>query len=131
MPARSLLSTFEAVSVLFLAVELSACGANPHTAPGIRDALPAHLQVENRSFADLRIYVVLNDASRFSLGTVSSFSTQRLTLPRSIIGGRNIRLVAAPLALGEPTAVEVQVYEGDTLIWYLENNLLFSRLVKR
>jgi hypothetical protein len=118
--------------LLFLSAAGNACAtaSSEDTAVTPATAL-VRLVVENHGFADLRIYAVLNDASQFPLGTVDALSTRRVVLPATLVAARNVRLVAVPTALGTSTSIDVEVYRGDTLIWYLQNEPAFSRLVKR
>jgi hypothetical protein len=111
------------------------CSASTQASGAIMAATPVtpgvHLVLENRGFSDLRIYAILNDAAKFPLGTVGALSTLHRALPASLIAARNFQLVAVPLALGEETSIDVLIFEGETLIWYLENDAAFSHLVKR
>jgi hypothetical protein len=118
--------------LLLLAAAGSACATASPEDTALRPVTTSvRLVVENRGFSDHRLYAILHDASRFPLGTVEALATRRVLLPAPLIAARTIRLVAVPMVLGPETAIDVEVYGGDTLIWYLQNEPAFSRLVKR
>ncbi len=120
------------IGLLLLVAAGSACAGPTRDDAAVRPVTPpVRLVVENRGFNDVRIYALQNNASQVPLGRVEALSTRHLVLPATLVAARNIRLVAVPLALGRQTSIDVQLYDGDTVIWYLQNEPAFSRLVKR
>ena len=81
-----------------------ACATSAPENMALRPATaPVRLVVENRSFTDVRIYAIQNNASPFPLSRVEALSTRHVVLPPLLVAARNIRLVAVPLALGRET----------------------------
>ena len=92
---------------------------------------PVRLIVDNRCFNDVRLYAIQNGVTQIPLGRVEAVSTREVVLPASLVAARTIRLVAVPLATGRQTTIDLDLYDGGTAIWYLQNEPAFSRLVKR
>lgn len=70
----------------------------------------ATLVVDNQSTSDMRIYAIISGGQRVRLGSVSGLSTQRLSIPRHVIGGgRDVAFEADPLA-GQSSATSFNIY---------------------
>jgi hypothetical protein len=119
-------------TLLLLLVAGSACATTAPEDTALRPVTsPMRLIVDNRCFNDVRIYAIQNGVTQIPLGRVEAVSTREVVLPASLVAARTIRLVAVPLAHGRQTAIDLDLYDGGTAIWYLQNDPAFSRLVKR
>jgi hypothetical protein len=97
---------------------LLACstGASDDGAPAPERG-PATLQVDNRNFLDMTVYVV-NGAQRQRLGVARGTATTSLTIPERLMRGRAtpLRLLADPIGgQGLPVTEEIVVEPGDTV----------------
>lgn len=93
---------------LFAIVMLTACGAARPSRPGMEQERTV-LQVENRSFADMTIYVIEGGARR-RLGTATGGVTTELTIPATLIyGGRDLQFLADPIGSSR-TAVSDRIF---------------------
>lgn len=73
------------------------------------DAPRTILEVDNRGFADMTVYVI-NAGQRIRLGTATGNSTTKLTIPPSVLtGARQLQFLADPIG-GRRTAVSDQIY---------------------
>ncbi len=88
-------------------------------APARRGAAPAQprttIEVDNRNFLDMRIYVMRGPSQRVRLGTVTGLSTQTLVIPSNLIfGATPLRFQADPIG-GQARSVshEITVSPGD------------------
>ena len=82
------------------------------------------LTVINHHWLDVSV-VVLSDAQRFRVGTISATQTQTFDLPsRMISNGRNVRLEANPIgATRVLTTDPLDVRAGQRVEWTLETGL--------
>lgn len=117
---------------LAVALALPACGRSgsprdeggPHPRSG-----PLTVSVDNRTWNDVRIYVVYAGI-RHRLGTVTSMTTSRFRVPEAFGGStRELRPLADPIAssrtyLSEP----ILVGTGSVLEWTLGNSVAHSVL---
>lgn len=101
--------------VILLAVLLGACGSR-QVAEERREQGSASLKVENRSWADMRVYVVLT-GQRMRLGTVSGGATAMLVLPSHVVsGGRDLQFEVDPLgSRSRATSYSIFVRPGETV----------------
>ena len=105
--------------LLGLTLLLAACGsgsqadeASPSPSRG-----PATLEVENRAFLDMTVYV-LDGAQRRRLGVVTGNTTAHLTIPDYLIRGGSapLRFLADPIGGRRLPVTETVVVEpGDTV----------------
>jgi hypothetical protein len=75
------------------------------------------LEVDNRDFADMAIYVV-NSGQRIRIGTVTGNTKAELTIPNTLLGGtRRLQFVADPIG-GNRAAVSSEIYvaAGDRVV---------------
>lgn len=99
--------------------------------PNYRDN-PVTLEVENRAWATMHVYVV-SGGQWESLGQVTSQTTDSYELSSTIMGTSDeIRLAADPVGstrayLSDP----VLVRPGDRVSWTLQNNLSMSSVMVR
>ena len=92
---------------------MSACGrGRPGSGPG--PASSALVQVENRGFADMVIYVVTG-SQRFRLGLATGNSTKSFTIPNTLIRGSSpLRFLADPIGgQRSPISEDMVVQPGD------------------
>lgn len=103
---------------LFLALAAAGIPACSKTPAGPVDPMsPAYVEVQNRSFYDMTIYVV-RSSQRVRLGTVSGNSTSTFQLPRTMVNpGLPIRFQADPIGSNRaPFSQEISVSPGDTVV---------------
>lgn len=89
--------------------------------PGDADA---HVQVTNHNWLDMAIYAE-RGSMKVRLGTVTSMASEKLTIPRNLMGlSSSIRLIASPIGSSADYATyPVDVWPGDTIDFKIENNL--------
>lgn len=107
-----------AVLALAAAGTLLAC----RTGRGSRyEPASATLQVENRGFADARIYA-LHLGESLRLGLATGHATTMLPIPgRMLIGAARIRFRIVPIAgPPQPESDEITVFPGDTVVLVIE-----------
>lgn len=91
----------------------------------------ATITVHNRRFADVRVYVVLNQAT-YRLGSVESFRTRTFNIPRVIPLPSEIGLLVSAFASDEQyTSPLISVSRGEGIVFTLENTPQFSSIVRR
>lgn len=99
---RILIGVLAACAVL----AASACFAGRPRAPNEA----ASVEVENRGFADMTVYVVDMGGARRRLGTATGLTTTVLTIPQTTVGnGREILFVVDPIG-GARTAYTNRIY---------------------
>jgi hypothetical protein len=70
----------------------------------------AKVEVENRAFSDMTVYVVDLGGARRRLGTATGLSTTVLTIPQTAVGnGREVLFVVDPIG-GARTAYTNRIY---------------------
>lgn len=81
-------------------------------------APPTVLEVENRRYVDLNVFVVPESGSRVRLGLVSGNTTAHFTLPAQLVRGtRELRFQALPIATRSGEIGEsILVVPGDTVL---------------
>jgi hypothetical protein len=108
---------------------LAGCGSKHKGDDRPRPSVPASLQVENRNWLDVTIYVV-HDGQRSRLGSATAAKTTDFTIRPSQLGQLGaIQLVADPV--GSPGAIaspRVVVKPGARLVWTLATDLSRSSL---
>lgn len=117
---------------LGLALGAAACataGRGSGEAEGAHAEEPAVLEVRNRNWQDMHIYV-LAAGQRWSLGLVTSQSTQTWELPDGVFAAnRDISFLADPI--GSPVghvSDRVLLDRGDRVEWTLHNRLSQSTI---
>jgi hypothetical protein len=86
--------TTRLVIAVFAAFVASGCFGGRPRAPN--DA--ATVEVENRAFADMTVYVVDVGGARRRLGTATGLTTTMFTIPQTAVGnGREILFVVDPI----------------------------------
>ena len=90
---------------------------------------PVVVEVRNRNWQDMHVYV-LGAGQRYSLGVVTSQSTQRYELPEGAFAtGRDIVLLADPIGSDEVYRSDpVLLHPGDVVQRNLANPLIHSSL---
>lgn len=88
------------------------------------------VHVDNGHWLDVRIYAVKENGARDRIGTVTSFTSRRLELPKWMINSIvQIQLVAVPIGSTQRySAPPVLVSDGDVIEWKLMNNLRLSSI---
>jgi len=91
------------------------------------------VEVENGHWLDVRVYAVKENGAYDRIGTVTSFSSRTLELPRWMTNSMvQVQLVAVPIGSTERYAAPpVIVSAGDTIEWRLANNLDLSSIMVR
>jgi hypothetical protein len=115
------------------AVLVAAAGCSRKTPPPVYDAAaPVVVVVRNNNFADIDVFAYGEGGTR-RLGTVVSHTVGTFPLPISFVGrGRDLRLVAEPLAnRGGAIQARVGVAPGQQITWNLESTLTRSYLSVR
>lgn len=76
---------------------------------------PTTVIVDNRATLDMNIYIVRSSGQRIRIGTATSLSTTKLTIPRGIVMGlTTVRFLADPIGSNRlPISEEITVMEGD------------------
>jgi hypothetical protein len=77
----------------------------------------ASVRVENRSWSDMRVYVLTTAGMRTRLGTVNGSSTSTLRIPASIVsGGRELVFEVDPVgSRATATSFSIFVRAGETV----------------
>lgn len=90
---------------------------------------PIELAIDNRHWADVRVYVV-HDGSTTRVGMVPASSAVTFPLPRYLIGqSGEIRLIADPVAAFQKLVSDVVVVKpGQQVVWTLDNALAKSTI---
>lgn len=114
---------------------LLACGGKTRSSPfGARagPAEPAQVEVENRHWADMTIYVD-RAGSRSRLGTVSTNQTRTFELSSVVVPpGTSVAFVADPVGSADTySSPRTAVGPGDRYRWTLAVELVHSTLVRR
>lgn len=92
--------------IAVLAVAASACFGGRPRAPNEA----TKVEVENRAFSDMTVYVVDPGGARRRLGTATGLTTTILTIPQSTVGnGREVLFVVDPIG-GARTAYTNRIY---------------------
>ncbi len=88
------------------------------------------VQVQNGNWLDMRVYAVRESGASDRIGTVASFTSSKLEIPRWFSGkSTEIQLVAVPIGSNQRYAAQpVVVSEGDVIEWNLRNNLSLSSI---
>jgi hypothetical protein len=102
------------IPLLFL---LAACSAGSSDDGPSPDRGPATIEVDNRDFLDMTVYVVTG-AQRQRLGVARGTAITSLTIPARLIrgGASALSFVADPIGgQGLPVTEEIVVEPGDTV----------------
>ena len=85
------------------------------------------VRVSNNNFADMRVYAV-NGGRQWRLGTVTSFTSELLTVPRFVsLPLHELRLVAIPIGGRRGySSPPILVEPGDVVEFRIENNAALS-----
>ena len=105
-------------AILALAVLLSlpACSSGRQSRPGAVAEERTTVQVDNRSFTDMTVYIV-NGGQRVRLGLAVGKTMTTLTIPARLLGSsRELQFLADPVG-SDRTAVSDRLYvrAGDTV----------------
>jgi len=108
-----------AARCVLLALAIAVFGCKTGNATRNSDEAPVRttIDVQNQSFSDMTVYVLMNGA-RTRLGIAPGNRTTVLTIPPYLLAGTEfVRFVAAPIG-GKRTPVteEVDVSPGDQLV---------------
>jgi hypothetical protein len=101
--------------VLAIALLAAACGGRAAVQSG---ESPTVLEVVNRATLDMTIYVVSDSGARERLGTATSLTTTRLTIPRRMVASAlDIRFAADPVGSSRTHFSEsVAIVPGDVVV---------------
>lgn len=124
-----------ALAVAALAMAVIGCAPATRGAgagAGMASAEPTTLIVENNNWSDINVYV-LRSGSRIRLGTVTSITKRRFTLPAGLsTASGDLRLIADPIGSTRVyMSPPIQFSEGDAIIWRIENYLPMSSYMTR
>lgn len=91
------------------------------------------VEVENGNWLDVRVYAVKENGAYDRIGTVTSFTSSTLELPKWMTSSMvQVQLVAVPIGSTQSYAAPpVLVSAGDVIEWKLANNLNLSSIVVR
>lgn len=103
-----------AVLAMALLGGVLACSKGP--AAPVDPMAPTYVEVQNRAFLDMTIYVV-RSGQRVRLGQVSGNSTATFEIPKTMVNpGLPIRFQADPIGSSRtPFSQEISVNPGDTV----------------
>ncbi len=103
--------------VLLLAALTLSCGSSK---PGARARAKTTVEVENRNFNDMTVYVI-RESLRQRLGIVSGGASRTFTLPDFIVsGGRTLRFQADPIGgRARPISRDITVFPGDKILFII------------
>lgn len=120
MFSRALLA---AVLLVFLLPSCASTRGGPASPPGPVTVV----EVQNRNWADITIYVI-RSGMRQRLGSVVSMTTERLKVPAGVLSGsEGIRLHVEVLGSRDAFTTEaIQVQPGDRVQFDVENHLAIS-----
>ena len=81
------------------------------------------VRVENRNFLDMKVYVILRNAERIRIGTVTGNSTQTLYIPEGlIIGAGTVQFIADPIGGNQaPISQDITVQPGEVIDLIITN----------
>ena len=128
---RKLAGTIAAVAlVAAVALPGNLFAQSEARAADIRTEEKISVHVDNGHWLDVRVYAVRENGARDRIGTVTSFTSSKLELPRWMTSSiSQIQLVAAPIGSTQRySAPPVLVSVGDTIEWKLMNNLALSNI---
>ena len=126
MKTKKMLAPLLGLALATLALPVTGGAAVPVVEDSVR-ADAVQVRVVNNNWLDMRIYAVVN--GRFlRLGTVASFSSETLKIPRSLVGfAANLEFVAQGIgSRSEIYRTSIQVFPGDVLEFRVENSIGLS-----
>jgi hypothetical protein len=100
---------------------------------GLASEATVTVLVENSNWLDMRVYAVRENGASDRIGTVTSFSSRKLELPKWLARDNiEVQLVAVPIGSTQRHASPpVIVSKGDVVEWQLQNNLALSSIFVR
>jgi hypothetical protein len=119
---------YQVLGVALAGVLAGACATGPGGAMTQDGAgvLETVVEVTNNNWMDVTVYAV-RSGKPARLGTVTSTSTERFALPRRLVVGGTIQLIAAPVgSRGSHQTDHIMVDRGDRIVWNVENALALS-----
>ena len=124
-----ILNTRRALMVAAIALLTSACSSATYPAADRAAARRSitQLEVTNHNWMDVTVYAH-SYSQRVRIGTVTSGSTGRFTLPRNFtLSSGDVRLEADPVGSSEVFMSEpIMVTPGTTIVWKVENHIALS-----
>ena len=114
-PFPTAMKTSSIALALLLAV-VPACSTLKQQPDVANQTGPTTLEVDNRGFVDMTIYVVRN-SQRIRLGTATGNQKTQIVIPSSVVNGfSTLRFIADPIG-GARNSVseEISVVPGDTI----------------
>ncbi len=121
-----------ATTVIIVAGLLCGCASGGRAGPGEAAAGSVTVEVTNYNWSVIHAYVIVS-GQRYSLGLVTTNSTESFPLPRGALTARR-SLVFLAVPIGSPVAYlsdELLVAPGDTIVWTIQNNLSQSSVIVR
>lgn len=110
-----------AIIVLAVCAAVSSCHSSRQAEGDFESKTP--VRVENRNFLDMKVYVVLRNAEKVRIGTVSGNSTQTLYIPGGlIIGAGTVKFYADPIGGSQaPISQDITVQPGEVIELIITN----------
>ena len=104
------------VLLLGLALATFGCKSAEQSGSGATDGVRTTLEVQNRNFLDMNIYVV-RGGQRVRLGRVTGSSSEVFTIPDYLVrGAGTLRFLADPIGgRNEPVTREILVNRGEEM----------------
>lgn len=119
-----------AMAVMLAAGAVACSSAGGHRpANALAGELDATVVVTNNNWSDMTVYAQRNGVS-VRLGTVTSMTTQRFSLPAPMVGGTGeLNFLADPIGSNQVfRSPAVMVGRGQQVEFMLQNNLALSSL---
>ena len=98
---------------------------SPTAAPAPAPRVETALQVENRSFLDVNIFLLRDGGQRYRIGTVTGLTTHIFMLrPELVLPGSQLQFVIAPIgSLNRPLSEAVIANPGDVITLIVPSDL--------
>ncbi|HJQ11175.1 MAG TPA: hypothetical protein VJ840_09110 [Gemmatimonadaceae bacterium] len=104
--------------ISLVAVALVACSGLNRTSGTINPNEPTIVQVDNRGFLDMAVYVLRSSSERIRMGTALGNTKTNLTVPPGLVNGSTpLRFIADPIGSSRASvSEEITVFPGDTVV---------------
>ena len=97
----------------------TACGASraPATSEPVSPSNEISVQIDNRNFSDMEIYVV-RSGQRWLIGQAGGLTRTTLTIRNATRGDGRVRLVAEPIGGAAPISTPTLIVpQGQSIFW--------------
>src|ERR1035437_4296648 len=118
LPYRGRGTRLATMSMLFCTLALgAACSGNTKEDEAAEPVPPTYVNVENRAFLDMTIYVY-RSSQRVRLGIATGSSSTKMRIPANLIfGSTPLRFQADPIGANrQPISQEINVSPGDEVV---------------